>query len=332
MRHARTSRSTRLHAPALAAGLLVLAVTLGACSSGDEDGGADASNGGGDVPAAAQAERAEAPADRVDADGRSYALRDGFDSNSGVEAADAPSPTDPEQALIKKGNVSLRADDVGKAQFDVQKVVDAHDGKVTEEKTTTDDSGAPAYTRMVVRVPVAEFDETMTGLKGVETAELEAANTSQDDVTAKLIDTRTRMEVQRRSIERISVLFDRAESIRDIMAIEAQLSRRQADLESLQRQAAYLQNQSSQSTIVVSIDQIPLKKAKVEKDDDTGFLAGLSAGWHGLTTFAVAMATLVGALLPWLVVLLVLGAPTLLVVRAARRRRPQPATPEPSEG
>ncbi|WP_296605698.1 DUF4349 domain-containing protein [Nocardioides sp.] len=331
MRHARTPRSTRLHAPALAAGLLVLAVTLGACSSGGEDGGADASTGGGDVPAAAQAEGAEAPADRADADGQSYALRDGFDSSSAVEAADTPSPTDPEQALIKKGNVSLRADDVGKAQFDVQKVVDAHDGKVTEEKTTTDDSGAPAYTRMVVRVPVAEFDETMAGLKGVETAELEAANTSQDDVTAKLIDTRTRMEVQRRSIERISVLFDRAESIRDIMAIEAQLSRRQADLESLQRQAAYLQNQSSQSTIVVSIDQIPVKKAVKEKDDDTGFLAGLSAGWHGLTKFAVAMATLLGALLPWLVVLLVLGVPTWLVTRAARRRRPRP-TPEPSEG
>lgn len=323
MRHARTLRSTPFHAPALAAGLLVLAVTLGACSSGDEDGASDAS-GGGDVPAAAQAERA-------DSDSQSYSLRDSADGADVVETANTPSPSDPQQALIKKGNVSLRADDVGKAQFQVQRVVDAHDGKVTEEKTTTDDSGAPAYTRMVVRVPVAEFDKAMAGLKGVEDAELESANTSEDDVTAKLIDTRTRMEVQRRSIERISVLFDRAESIRDIMAIEAQLSRRQADLESLQRQAAYLQNQSSQSTIVVSIDQIPAKKAVKEKDDDTGFLAGLSAGWHGLTKFGVAMATLVGALLPWLVVLLVLGVPTLLVVRAARRRRPHP-TPEPSEG
>jgi len=320
-------RSTRLSASTLAAGLLVLAVTLGACSSGDEDGGADASNAGGDVPAAAQAE-AEAPADRADRDSASYALRDSADV---VETADNPSPTDPQQALIKKGNVSLRADDVGKAQFDVQRVVDAHNGKVTEEKTTTDDSGAPAYTRMVVRVPVAEFDETMAGFKEVESAELESANTSEDDVTAKLIDTRTRMEVQRRSIERISVLFDRAQSIRDIMAIEAQLSRRQADLESLQRQAAYLQNQSSQSTIVVSIDQIPAKKAVKEKDDDTGFLAGLSAGWGGLKTFAVGLATVVGAVLPWLVVLVVLGIPALLVLRAARRRHPHPA-PEPSEG
>lgn len=225
--------------------------------------------------------------------------------------------------------MALRADDVGKAQFDVQRIVDAHDGKVTEEKTTTDKDGNPAYTRMVLRIPAAQFDAAMKQLKGIEDAELESANTSEDDVTTKLIDTRTRLKVQRRSIERITVLFDRAQSIRDIMAIEAQLSRRQADLDSLERQAAYLQGQTTLSTIVVSVDQIPEKKATKEKDD-TGFVAGLSAGWHGLTKFAVAMATLAGALLPWLALLLVLGIPALLVVRATRRRRSHPA-PEPTE-
>ncbi len=303
----------------LAPALLVLAVALAGCSSGDES--ADSSAGAGDAPVAAAAEGNSTSGDT------DYQLGDG---RQVPVAASTPAPDEPQQALIKKGNVSLRADDVGKAQFDVQRVVDAHDGKVTEEKTTTDDEGAPAYTRMVLRIPAAQFDDAMKELKGIEDAELESANTSEDDVTTKLIDTRTRLQVQRRSIERITVLFDRAQSIRDIMAIEAQLSRRQAALDSLERQEAYLQNQTSLSTIVVSVDQIPVKKAAVAKDDDTGFLAGLSAGWHGLTKFAVAMATLLGALLPWLVVLLVLGVPTLLVVRAARRRRPP--HPEPSEG
>ncbi|HEY0950209.1 DUF4349 domain-containing protein [Nocardioides sp.] len=308
--------------------LVVLAVALTGCSSGEDadaptSGGAADSSVAGEAPAAAQR-------DGVDMDGGA-AFEDGYTSDAVTSAADRPSPDDPQQALIKKGNVALRADDVGKAQFDVQRVVDQHDGKITEEKTTTDEDGHPAYTRMVLRIPVAAFDDAMTELKGLERAELVSANTSEDDVTAKLIDTRTRLQVQRRSIERITVLFKRAQSIRDIMAIEAQLSQRQAELESLERQAAYLQNQSRQSTIVVSVDQIPEKKAKAEKDDDTGFLAGFSAGWHGLTKFAVAMATLVGALLPWLALLLVLGVPTLLVVRAARRRRPHPE-PEPSEG
>ncbi len=304
--------------------LLVLAVAVAGCSGGDNEASSDAGGavaGGAPAPAPAQAER-----NAADSDGVAYGLRDGVDV---LSTADQPSPDEPQPALIKKGNVALRADDVGKAQFDVQRIVDAHDGKVTEEKTTTDKDGNPAYTRMVLRIPAAQFDAAMKQLKGLEGAELESANTSEDDVTTKLIDTRTRLKVQRRSIERITVLFDRAQSIRDIMAIEAQLSRRQADLDSLERQAAYLQGQTTLSTIVVSVDQIPEKKATKEKDD-TGFVAGLSAGWHGLTKFGVAMATLAGALLPWLALLLVLGIPALLVVRATRRRRSHPA-PEPTE-
>src|SRR5205085_2583418 len=134
-------------------------------------------------------------------------------------ATPADDPLAAERAVIRKGNVALRADDVGKAQFDVQKVVDRHDGRVTAEETTTDDDGEPAFTRMVLRIPAGSFDEAMTELKAVAGTELDTANTHEDDVTTKLIDTRTRIEAQRRSIARITVLFDRAESIRDIMAI-----------------------------------------------------------------------------------------------------------------
>ena len=136
---------------------------------------------------------------------------------------------------------------------------------------------------------------------------------------------RSRVSVQKRSIARITVLFQQARSIRDIMAIEAELSQRQADLEALESQAAYLGNQTSQSTIVVTVDQIP-KKQPGSKDDDAGFLAGLSAGWGALSTFAVGLATAAGAVLPWLVAVAVVGIPTLLLVRSLRRRRtPAPA-------
>ena len=138
---------------------------------------------------------------------------------------------------------------------------------------------------MVLRIPSRSFDEAMPDLKAVPDVELDSANTNEDDVTTKVIDTRTRIEAQRRSIARITVLFDRAESIRDIMAIEAELSQRQADLDSLEQTAAYLAGQTTLSTIVVSIDQIPEKKAETEPEtDEAGFVAGFKAGWDGLVT------------------------------------------------
>jgi hypothetical protein len=314
-------------ARALAPALVVLALAVGAGCSGS---GSDADPGAGSNDSAPQSRsQGEAPEEA------SAELADGADVAAAEYGhADTLSLGEPEQqplarALIRRGNVSLRADDVGKAQFEVQKVVDRYGGQVTEEKTTTDDDGHPAYTRMVLRIPAGDFSAAMEALKGV--AELESASTSEDDVTTKVIDTQTRLKVQRRSISRITTLFGQAQSIRDIMAIEAQLSRRQADLDSLERQAAYLANQTSLSTIAVSVDEIPPTKVAVKDGDDAGFLSGLSAGWHSLTTFAVALATVAGALLPWLVVAVILGPPVLLLARAARRRRAVPADPNPAE-
>lgn len=301
-------RRTRAAVPAL----VLLAIALAGCSGGSDD-----SNSGSDsAPEAAMldessAQRGVAAESEADQDAAAFSadLQDSAPEPASVELED-------QRAVIRKGNVALRADDVGKVQFDVQKIVDEHDGRVTEEETTTDDDGNPAYTRMVLRVPESRFDDVLADLKVVPDSELEHANTSEQDVTTKLIDTRTRIEAQRRSIARITVLFDRATSIRDIMAIEGQLSRRQADLEALQRTAAYLTAQTTMSTIVVSIDQIPEKKAAAKPEsDDAGFVTGLQAGWDALTTFAVGLATALGALLPWMIVVAIVGPPAYLLYR-----------------
>jgi hypothetical protein len=306
--------------------LLVAALALTGCaSSGDDsgDGGSSASVADAPAPESQQRELVDGFADGADA----LADDAGADSDSAAKPAESTALsktyTAPEQALIRKGNVALRADDVGRAQIEVQKVVDRYAGQVTDEKSQSDDDGKAAYTRLVLRVPSEDFGKAVDDLKDI--GELESATTKQDDVTTEVIDVQTRLKVQKRSIARISVLFQQAQNIRDIMAIESELSQRQADLDALEQQAAYLANQTSLSTIVVSIDKIPVKKKAEPKDDDAGFVAGLSAGWGALSTFAVGLATALGALLPWLVVLGLLGIPTLLLVRSLRRRTPAPA-------
>jgi hypothetical protein len=308
----------RVAVPAL---LLTALLGLAACSSGGGDDSDSGSSSGSDSGVAADAPAAE----------RQLASENGLTDGVAYDAAkqQPAGEVEVDRAVIRKGDVALRATDVGKAQFEVQQVADRLSGQVTEEKTTTDDDGKPAYTRMVLRIPTESFDEAMTSLK--EAAELESASSGENDVTAKVIDTRTRLAAQRRSIARITVLFDRAESIGDIMRIESELSRRQAELESLERQAAYLHSQTSMSTITVSIDQIPdAAPPKKQDTDDAGFVAGLSAGWGALTTFAVTLATAFGALLPWLVVLGIVGIPAYLVWRSRRRTTPDETGRTPS--
>ncbi|CAM3767046.1 DUF4349 domain-containing protein [Nocardioides marinus] len=252
------------------------------------------------------------------------------DGDMSVDAADvAESATEEgaegarEAAIISTGTVSLRADDVGDARFEVQKVVDRVGGQVTDSETRTDDDGEVRTARLVLRVPSAEFTETIDALEKV--ADLEASSTTSEDVTSQVVDTDVRIRVQRQSIARIEQLLDRAGSIRDIVAVERQLTDREARLNSLLRQQAYLADQTSMSTITVHLQRHPSEEPE-EEDGDDGFLAGLSAGWEALGTVAVGLATVAGAVLPFAVLALVLGLPGWLLLRGAVRRRRTPGS------
>ncbi len=302
----------------LAATALAAVLTHTACSSGGDDDAGDADGG-------AHASRADAeavaPGDRPQPNQMERAT----DELNVTQARDAE-PSDPtDQAVIRKGNVQLRSDDVAKAAFDVQAVVDKYGGEITDTETGSDDEGEVRMARLVLRIPSDRFQEAFTTLEGV--AERVSSTSTSEDVTDQMIDTSVRIRAQERSLSRVEVLLDRATSIRDIVAIESQLTRRQADLDSLQQRYAFLKDQTSMSTITVNIERTPEKRSetKEEDDDDLGFLSGLEGGFKALAAFAVGLATVVGALLPWTVVLVLVGGPLWLLLRRFRRRQLTPA-------
>lgn len=296
----RTRRRTGPRSPIVAVlGGLALTIALSGCSGGS-GGSADS----------------EAPAGGAVSDSAR-----GSDALGVLETnADAPRRSVTERSMIAKGTVVLRSRDVAGARFDVRQIVDRYAGEVSDEQTDTDRDGEVVSAHLVLRIPSADFGEAMADLEDV--ADLKFSGRSAKDVTTQVIDTQVRLRAQRGSIARIETLLDRAQNLRDIVLIESQLTRRQADLDSLEQQSAYLRDQTSLATITVDIDHE--RAATEEPEDRTGFLAGLSAGWHGLVAVAVGLATAAGALLPWVVVLLVLAVPGWLVVHWLRRRRAAP--------
>lgn len=300
-------RSRRGTAAAAAAAALL---ALAACSSGSDDGG------GSDAGPAAAASMADEPADNAGySDEKSLRVRSGVD-----EVEEAPGM---EKAIISTGNVALESKDVEQAAFDVQQVVDEYGGEITDQKTNTDQKGEVRHARMVVRVPSDSFGEAFADLE--DAADLTSSSSTSEDVTTQVIDNQVRIRAQRRSIQRIAVLLDRAQSIRDIVSIEAQLTRRQADLDSLEQQQAYLQDQTSMSTITVTIERTPAEPKDEKDEEESGFLVGLSDGWDALGRFGTAVATVTGQVLPFAAVLLLLAAPVWLLVRGVVRRRPKGA-------
>lgn len=302
----------------LAAVAATALLALTACSSSDGDGGGDSAGASAQYDESAS----EAPAEpealtAYDEDGAADPAR-----------ADVVSQTAPDaeaRSVISTGDVALRSKDVAQAVLDVRRVVDTVAGRVETDQAETDRKGALVRSQMVIRVPSASFDEAMQALKG--TATLVSSGADSKDVTTEVLDVDVRVRVQRRSIERIALLLDRAESIRDIVSIEAQLSQRQADLAALERKQTVLASQTSMSTISVSVERTEKKPAADEREqNEAGFLTGLDAGWDALRTFGVGFATFLGAVLPWTLVLLVLAVPGVPLLRRLRRRPAAPPT------
>ena len=309
-----TSTRLRRLAPAL---LLAAGLGLAGCSSG----GADESTATQGAEAPATQERGAPESD--------LALDRARDSAADGVAADdvGPDPGDLTQpAIIQTGTMTVQSDDVAGARFDLEKVVDAHDGSIADEETTATSEGEVRLSRLVLRIPSQDFDAAMTDLAAL--GEVTASTRKAQDVTGEVIDTRARIRAQEQSLARVEVLFSQAEDIRDIVAIEAQLSRRQAELDSLKGQLAYLEDQATYSTITVYLEPAPEKTAPVATADDNAFVAGLKNGWHALSVVGSGLAALTGALLPFAVVALLLGVPLLVLGRRWLARRPQDPAPE----
>ncbi len=307
--------TTRHRLPAILAAITMTAA-LAACST---QSGADDSASAGDLSETTSARGSEPAAAADGAKSTATSAQDAL--SSGADESSPAADRAADRAVVSTGTISLRSKDVAQARRDVQRVVDAQRGAIAEENTETDDDGVTSYSRLVVRVPSARFDSAMTALEAA--AELRSSNRSTEDVTTQVIDNAVRVRAQEASLKRVELLLSRAQSLKDIIWIESQLTTRQAELDSLKSQQSWLKDQTSLSTITIDIDTIPQKEIEKSERDEAGFLVGLKGGMNALVAAGSAVATIVGAVLPFAVILALLGFPIWLLTRRRRSAQPQ---------
>ena len=295
---------------------LTMTALLAACSA--DDSGSDAVSG--DVSGETSSGSSGSSSGGSDAGGSSADSTGSSDASSGQDGPTAP---ELQRSVISNGTVSLAGEDVRATRQDVQRVVDAQGGEITDETTETDSEGDTSYVRMVVRVPSRKFGETMSALEQVGV--LRSSDRGSEDVTTQVIDNGARVRAQEASLRRVELLLADARDLKDVIWIESQLTGRQAELDSLKSQQSWLADQTSLSTITVDISTHQVVEDEPEEERPTGFLAGLDGGSKAMGTLFTIVTTMVGALLPFAAVALLLGLPVWLVVR--RRRTAASRTP-----
>jgi Domain of unknown function (DUF4349) len=304
-------RTSRLGLAAVSAGL---AATLIGCSSGSSDGGGGSSAvgiadsaagapagsaGGGPAPAAGAAKPpASAPDARTSTD--SIALQ---------------------PALIRTASLTVVVADVTGRAGEAGSLARGAGGVVAGDDRSG--AGPDAHATLVLKVPPGRMDAVLDQLSKLGTEQSRTSSTQ--DVTEDVADIGSRVATMQASIARVRAILARAEKIGDVVSVEGELSRRTTELESLQARQRALAGQIDYATITLQLRARPAAAAAPPVSRG-GFVGGLTNGWEAFTATVGALLTGIGAVLPFLLVVVPIG----LAVRwalAAQRRRTVSAAP-----
>lgn len=279
-------------------------VTATACSAGDDDASDQAESG---VSSGDGAAEPGAPDDGGDT-AENEATDGGGETTSLVTAA---LQTAAGRDIIHTVSLSVETDDVATAAANATTIALSAGGWIADETTHGDDEA-----HLTLKIPVDAHIRAVGEIEGL--GDVVERTRSAEDVTDQVVDTESRIDSQRASIARTRDLLQSATDIDQIIRIEDELSRREADLDALLRTREELSALSSMATIDVTFST----SIAEEPAQATGFLAGLRGGWDAFVGAMGAAATVLGALLPFLVTAAILGLPVLWW-----RRRHHRATP-----
>lgn len=228
--------------------------------------------------------------------------------------------------------LSLRSKDVPGVLAKARELASSAGGYVGAETVSGGgDENAGQSGQITVKVPSAAFPQTLDQLAAL--GEVLSRRSQADDLTQQVADVSSRLQTQQASVDRVRALMAQAKSLGEITSLESELSRREADLESLQKQLKELSARTSLSTVTLDVRREPKPvddRPDAREKKDEGFWgsvgSALGGGWDGLVAVLRAVAVAIAAVTPFLLVL----APAGLVFRLVRRRRTAgPGTPVP---
>lgn len=318
---------------ALAVALLAGTLALTGCGAG---GGDDGKASGGD---AARAERGDGDAGFSEgAGGADRAAGDGRAAAPGGKEAGAKKPSGRLRAegphIIRTASLAVRVRDVPKALERARAVAAEADGLVGDETTDRDRHGRER-SRVVLRVPQERYAQVLADLAG--TGKLLSRTAKAEDVTEEVVDVESRVRTQRASVARVRELMDKATKISDIVSLEGELSTRQADLEALLARQASLKDRTALATVTLTLTESPAGRGGAGDDDDPTVVDALAGGWGAFVTMLRWAAVALGAALPFVAGVALLGAAWLRwgrgrAARPTRTPRAPEVTPPAPDG
>ncbi|OLF12383.1 hypothetical protein BLA60_08415 [Actinophytocola xinjiangensis] len=256
------------------------------------------------------------------------AAKPGAEADQSGEVAPVKKVEQPgvDRKLVRTANLALSAPSVAEV-VDGARGIAATEGGYAGREEVREESAT-----LTLHIPSDRFDAALGELS--ELGEVVSRDQTAEDVTEQVVDLDSRVATQRASVDRVRALLARAGTVEEIVRIEQEVTAREAELESLTQRRQALGGQVAMSTVTIAVSRDDTAPPPVETEEESsGFVAGLSDGWDAFLGAGGVLLRVLGAVLPFVLVLAIPGVP---LVRWWRRRRAAvanaavaPAVPQP---
>ena len=231
-----------------------------------------------------------------------------------------------ERKIIRNANLTIEVNSPPETQRKIASIAETHQGfvvtseatqRMTEERTRTE-----VIVNLVVRVPAAQFNQAMeeiraTGLRIVQ------EKIAGQDVTEEFMDLEARIKNQKALEAQFIEIMKRAGKVDDALSVQRELAEVRTEIEKLEGRRRFLENQSSLSTINVTL-QPPTQIVNA-----TGFWYSVKSAFSDGVDVALAMVLfLIRAVIALLPLALIFGLPLTLIARFVLRRLKRRVRPE----
>jgi len=226
------------------------------------------------------------------------------------------------EKIIRNGSLTLRVDDAAKRLEELRTIVSNAKGFVDSANISDNAGVKTAY--VTVRVPNEQFDAVRLATKALASTVFVETENSQD-VTAQYVDLDARLTAAKAEEQSYLDILKKSGSIEDTLAVTQQLSRVRAEIEQLQGQMRYMNDQTSYATLTITLTE----EAKVEvpttvwKPGETFNIAvrGLVQSLQDLAdAFITAGVFILGLVVPFLIVVWIIGWIIWRIIKAVTKK------------
>jgi len=239
-------------------------------------------------------------------------------------------PDESEQKLIYTCDVQMETMAYQETMDNIKSLIKKYNGIIESESTSDGEydwyysnpshSGTKS-TYMTVRIPAKDYDHFLANLEGSD-SKIRSQSQYVQNITRAYNDQTVLIEALKTQETRLIEMMDKAETIEDMITVEARLTEVQTQLNQAKRALATMDTNVSYSTINLSINEVREYTPNTHRETFGERLArGLRESWSGFGEFLQDALIAIIYLFPFLILIGAIAFVIILLVRRGNKKR-----------